>query len=340
MVCLFNQGYSAAELHQAGYGQVRTIHFWNERYRQKPELDSLKDLPRSGRPPLYDGTIRQQVIAFVCQYPDELGWKGLTHWSLRDAAKLMAQYKSDMPEISHETVRRILQSSILKPHRFKYYLKRTDPDFVSKALEIIRLYEQHRLSPGDFDLVCIDELSGLQALQRKYPVLPMKPGFIERREFEYTRHGTRCLMAAFDVGNGHVYGKVTPDRKRQTFIAFLEEVLKWRPDKVLHLIMDNLNTHKGSVIEKWLRTQDGRVHIHYTPFHGSWLNMIEIWFGILKAKCIKRGNFINGDDLAAKIINYIYLWDYYFAHPFNWKFTEEKFLEWYETKCRLLEIIA
>lgn len=190
--------------------------------------------------------------------------------------------------------------------RFKYYLKRTDPDFVAKALEIIKLYEQHRLSPDDFDLVCIDELSGLQALQRKHPVLPMKPGLIERREFEYTRHGTRCLMAAFDVGNGHVYGKVTPDRKGPTFIVFLEEVLRWRPDKVLHLVMD----------------------------------MIEIWFSILKAKCIKRGNFIDGDDLAVKIINYIYLWDYYFAHPFNWKFTEEKFWEWYEKKCRLLKIAA
>lgn len=335
VVCLLQQGYTAKELQEAGYGQARTIQLWYERYRQKPELESLEDRFRSGRPPLYDGTIKQKVIAFVCQYPDELGWKGLTHWSLRDAAKMMVLY-ADLPGISYETVRRILKSSALKPHQVKYYLKRTDPQFVAKALEIIRLYEQHRACPDDFYLVCIDELTGIQALQRKHPFLPVKPGFVERREFEYTRHGTRCLMAAFDVGSGLVYGKVTPDRKRPTFMAFLEEVLQWRPDKKLHLVMDNLNTHKGPAMDDWLRAQGGRVYVHYTPFHGSWLNMIEIWFGILKAKCIKRGDFINGDDLAAKIINYIYLWDYHFAHPFNWNFTEEKFWEWYEKKSQLL----
>ena len=339
MICLLNQGYTAKELQRAGYGEARTIVLWEERYRQKPGLESLEDRLRSGRPPLYDGTIRQKVLAFVCQYPDELGFKGLTHWTLRDAAEMMAIY-AGLPQISYETVRQILKSSALKPHRFQYYLKRTDPDFMAKALEIIRLYEQHRSCPDDFDLVCIDELTGIQALQRKYPLLPVGPGLIERREFEYSRHGTRCLISAFDVGSGLIYGKVTPNRKRPTFMAFLDEVLRWRPDKELHLIMDNLNTHKGPVIGDWLKAQGGRVHIHYTPFHGSWLNMIEIWFGILKAKCIKRGDFINGDDLVSKIISYIHLWDYHFAHPFNWSFTEEKFWEWYKKKSHKFDVAA
>ncbi len=339
MICLLKQGYTLKELHRAGYGQPRTIERWHDRYQQEPDWESLQDKVRCGRPLIYDGAIRQKVIAFACQYPDELGWKGLTHWTLRDAAILMALY-AGLPQISHETVRQILKSSSLKPHRVKYYLKRTDPDFVAKALEIIRLYEQHRNCPDSFDLLCIDELTGIQALQRKHPFLPMQPGLIERREFEYKRHGTRCLMSAFDVGTGLVYGKVTQNRKRVTFMAFLEEVLRWRQDKELHLVMDNLNTHMGPVMEDWLKEQGGRVFIHYAPLHGSWLNMVEIWFGILKGKCINRGDFINGDDLALKIINYIYLWNYHFAHPFNWGFTEEKFWEWYEKKNRKLVLAS
>lgn len=337
IICLTSQGVALKDIEEAGYGQTRTIRIWVDRYVQTPGIDSLKDKPRPGRPPVYDGPIKQKVIAFVCQYPDEWGLTGLTNWSLREVEKFMPQFIGDGFDMSYETIRRILNSSALQPHRVRYYLNRTDPDFVAKALDVIRLYEQQRKNPDSFDLLCIDELSGIQALQRKYPNLPMLPGKVERREFEYIRHGTRCLIAAYDAGNGYVYGNVYPDRKGSTFLGFLNELVIWRSDKELHIVMDNLNTHKGPTIDDWVKCQNGRVFIHYTPFHGSWLNMIEIWFGILKKKCIARGNFESCLELDAKIMNYIYLWDYFFAHPFNWTFTEKRFIEWYEKQCEELQ---
>jgi len=333
-------GASVTELVKAGHGQPRTVQRWIERYRTQPGCASLEDRPRSGRPRVFDGAVRQKVIAFVCQYPDEHGLIGLTHWSLRRIQRLMPGFLGEELTMSHETIRRILDAATLQPHRVKYYLQRTDPEFFSKALAIIRLYDHHRLDPDAFDLVCIDELSGLQALQRRHPRRPMLPGSPERRAFEYIRYGTRCLLAGFDVATGLVFGQVYPDRKRTTFLSFLDELIRWRSDKELHLILDNLNTHKGPDIDQWLARQLGRVHLHYTPFHGSWLNLIEIWFGILKDQCIARGDFHGGDDLTVKIMNFTHLWNYFFAHPFTWRFTEHKFLEWYERKYGSLRLAA
>ena len=164
IICLANQGVTIRDIEEAGYRQTHTTRTWTDRYIQNPGSDSLRDKPRSGRPPVYDGSVRQEVMAFVCQYPDEWVLTGLTHWSLRGVEKFMPQFIGDDFDMSCETIRRILDSTALQSHRVRYYLNRTDPNFVAKAQDVIRLYEQHCENPDSFDLLCIDELSGMQAL--------------------------------------------------------------------------------------------------------------------------------------------------------------------------------
>jgi transposase len=336
-IVLFSQlGYHHDVISRMGYGCERTVAKWINRFSKSKPIASLLDRHRPGRPRCYQGAFRQQIIALACQAPDELGLKGLSHWSLRDIAGFIPRFLKAQSRVSHETVRQILKSSLLKPHRIRYYLCRTDPQFVEKATKILNLYDKHRQDPEAFHLVCFDELTGIQALQRKHPTLPMMPGRIERQEFEYIRHGTRCLMSAFMVASGKVFARVYINRKRPRFMLFLDGLVdSLRDKKQIHIILDNLNTHRGEEIDDWLQSKRGRVLFHYTPFHGSWLNQVEIWFSILKRKCLKRGSFTSTDDLKHNMLRFIGLWNRYYAHPFNWTYTEEKFLRSIEEKEHL-----
>lgn len=336
IVLLGQLGYCQNTISAMGYGCGKTVAKWCHRFNKSNPVASLSDRERHGRPRCYQGAFRQQIIAIVCQSPDQLGLRGLSHWSLRDIAGFIPRFLKSQCRVSHETVRQILKSSLLKPHRIKYYLCRTDPRFVEKASNILSLYDKHRQNPEAFHLVCVDELTGIQALERKHPTLPMRPGKIERREFEYIRHGTRCLIAGFMVATGKVFGRVYTNRIRPKFILFLDGLVNSLQDKKeIHVVLDNLNTHKGKEIDDWLQSKKGRVVFHFTPFHGSWLNQVEIWFSILKRKCLKRGNFISTDDLKHKILNFLGLWNLFYAHPFNWTYTEEKFLRSLEENEKL-----
>ncbi len=219
-------------------------------------------------------------------------------------------------EISFETVRRILKSHHLKPHRIKYFLTRTDPNFFAKAKKVIELY---LTPPEDGVIICVDERTGIQALERKYPGLPMIPGHCQRQEFEYKRHGTFCLIAGLNIKTGRVFGECYERHTNVEFRDFLEKLIDLYPRQKLYIILDNLKTHLHSNVKELLIDND--IEFVFLPFHGSWLNQIEIWFGIINQKCIRRSDFKDKEMGMELVLQFVNTWNTNWAHPFNWKYT-------------------
>lgn len=219
---------------------------------------------------------------------------GSTQWSTR---KLGAHL-----QISHMMVARVWHKHGLKPHRIERYMASNDPDFEQKAADIIGLY----LNPPDHAAVfCVDEKTAIQALDRLDPVLPLSPGRIERHGFEYYRHGTLSLYAAFNTRTGEVLGKTAERHTSAEFVAFLTDILLHQPrGKEIHVIADNLSAHKTQQVQKFLQ-QHPNVHLHYTPTYSSWLNQVELWFGTIERDVIARGVFTSVPDLRKKLMRYI-----------------------------------
>jgi transposase len=219
---------------------------------------------------------------------------GSTQWSTR---KLGAHL-----QISHMMVARVWQKHGLKPHRIERYMASNDPDFEQKAADIIGLY----LNPPDHAAVfCVDEKTAIQALDRLDPVLPLSPGRIERHGFEYYRHGTLSLYAAFNTRTGEVLGKTAERHTSAEFVAFLADILLHQPrGKEIHVIADNLSAHKTQQVQTFLE-QHPNVHLHYTPTYSSWLNQVELWFGRIERDVIARGVFTSVSDLRKKLMRYI-----------------------------------
>ncbi len=219
---------------------------------------------------------------------------GSTHWSSRKLAQHLG--------VSHMMVARVWQRAGLKPHRIERYMASDDPDFETKAADIIGLYVK---PPQHAAVFCVDEKTAIQALDRLDPVLPLSPGRLERHGFEYYRHGTLSLYAAPNTRNGEVVGKTAARHTSQEFVAFLAEVVANQPrGKEIHLIADNLSAHKTKRVEQFLVAHP-RVHLHYTPTYTSWLNQIENWFARIERDVIARGIFTSVKDLARKLMRYI-----------------------------------
>ena len=319
-----------SEVHQ------KTIQRWVCRVE---EGRPLTDLPRSGRPRSFSEAARLTTIAVYCQHRPPL--PGIHMWSLRTAQR----YFKEHPEIiggsiSPATIQRILSEHALKPHRREYYLQITDPDFFPKMDHIIDCY----LNPPR-NLYCFDEFTCIHALKRLTPNLPAAPDQPVREDFDYIRNGTTDLLAFLNPATGRVYGQCTNNHDSHTFCrVFTSHVKIHPPDAVLHYIMDNLGTHfsddfckcvaelsdvpypslgNGAERRKWLQSKDKRIVVHFVPFHASWLNMVEIWFGILKNKCLKYGHFFSVEQLREDIMAFIETWNEFFAHPFTWSYTGE-----------------
>lgn len=270
-------------------------------------LTGLTDAPRSGAPICNGALVKQKLVETACQPP-----QGKTHWDQRGLANALGIGKS--------SVNRYLKALALKPHQYEMWLNSQDPEFEAKRNAIVGLY----LNPpqGNALVISVDEKSAIQAKERLHPDKPMKPGHLLKREFEYVRHGTRSLFAALLVHQGRVIGKMSERRTKEDFLSFMRDLKSALPGQTLHVILDNLNTHKCKEFRDWLEEQKGTVVAHYTPTHASWLNQIECWFSILSRKVLIRGSFSSPQDLCQKIESFIE--DYnQTSSPFKWTYTGE-----------------
>jgi transposase len=268
---------------------AHTVGVWRRRFASD-RMDGLYDEPRPGAP----RQIGDAEIAATVRKTLETLPKGATHWSLRTMAKAVGYAPS--------TIHRIWQAFGLQPHRAETFKLSSDPLFVEKVRDIVGLY----LSPPERAVVlCVDEKSQVQALDRTQPLLPMRPGQVERRTHDYTRHGTTSLFAALDVKAGTVVGKCMPRHRTQEFRRFLDEVERNVPaDLDVHVVMDNYGTHKTRLIRNWFAKRP-RWHVHYTPTSASWINQVERFFALLTDRAIRRGVFRSVADLERAIKAYI-----------------------------------
>lgn len=235
---------------------------------------------------------------------------GSTHWSSR---KLAAELGDG---ISHMTVARIWVKHGIKPHRLEGYLASNDPDFEAKAADVIGLYLH---PPQHAAVFCVDEKTAIQALDRKDPVLPLSPGRAERHGFEYFRHGTLSLYAAFNTRTGEVLGKTAARHTSAEFVAFLTDIVANQPrGKEIHVIADNLSAHKTKAVAEFLATHP-KVHMHFTPTYSSWLNQVELWFAKIERDVIARGVFTSLADLKRKLMRYIRRYNEQ-PKPVKWKY--------------------
>jgi transposase len=223
--------------------------------------------------------------------------------------------------ISPSTVAEILDDAEIRPHRIRSWCHSTDPDFQRKMRDIVKLYVRR---PKGEPVLCIDEKTGMQALSRLRALKLPAPGRDGRRDFEYRRNGTRCLFACFNVGTGRVLGRCTLQRKRVDFLEFMDLVASAYRQRLVHVVVDNLNTHhdtkKVAFITEWNRRHGNRFVFHYTPTHGSWLNQVELWFGIMTRRVLRHGSFRNPDDLVKAIEEFIDEWNTTEGHPFRWTY--------------------
>lgn len=309
MTLLCAEGLTNAEVAARVDLSPQTVHAWRSRWLERG-LEALDDAPRPGAP----RTVTDDRIAEVIKLTLESAPKGASRWSTREMAKATG--------IDRDTISRIWRAFELKPHRSESFQLSTDPNFVEKVRDIVGLY----MSPPDNALVlCVDEKSQIQALNRTQPMLPMRPGQLERRTPEYMRNGTTTLFAALDVATGRVIGKCYPRHRTEEFVSFLREVERQCPkDRVLHLVLDNYATHKAPPVKRWL-AQHPRVHLHFTPTHASWLNQVETFFSILTEKQLKRGNHFNVRELEASIREFLDAQNEQ-PRPFRWTKTADEIL--------------
>ena len=272
-------------------------------------LDGLNDKPKSGRP----RTVRSPEKVAEVIHRTLIKPEGMTHWSTRNMGKETG--------ISHSSVHRIWENVDLKPHRIKTFKYSKDPLLEQKIVDVVGLY----LNPPENALVIsVDEKSQIQALERTRPPLAMKPGSIERQTHDYKRHGTITLFGALKIATGEAIGECYPKHRNIEFRKFLNKLNKEIPTGEIHLIMDNYGTHKHENVEKWFSLHP-RFHRHFTPTSASWMNMIEIWFGILTRKALKRSSFDSVASLVGGIKAYLDVWNRH-PKPFVWTKTSDEIL--------------
>jgi transposase len=239
---------------------------------------------------------------------------GVTHWSSR----LLGRHLG----ISNGTIAAAWREYGVQPWRSETFKFSTDPELVAKVTDVVGLY----LAPPENAVVlCVDEKSQIQALDRTAPMLPMQPGLPERRTHDYRRHGTTTLFAALEIATGAITAACKPRHRHQEFLAFLKQVARAYPGQDLHLVMDNYAAHKRIEVRTWL-AKNPRIHVHFTPTSGSWLNLVEIWFGIIERQAIHRGSFGSVKDLNTKIRTFITGWNDR-RHPFAWTKTADEILK-------------
>ena len=329
------------------------------RHRSTPSLDGGNDMKKTVSMPyriyqdledhrLFPPQDQHTIVALATRPPQETN-QPITHWSLFELQHAVLE-SGIVPAISPSTIWRLLDQAAIKPHLWHYWLNSPDPDFETKMLHIVDLYlKASTLYQKGQVILSVDEKTSIQALERKYPSKPHRPGRPELIEHEYIRHGTRCLTAGFEVATGSVMGLLTDNHPSEIFAEFIAWACQYYSDvSKLHIVLDNLNTHYHADVCKvvsdvcrvkpksldrvvdrraFLCDAKKRVVFHFTPSHASWLNQIEIWFSTLSRKVIKRGSFTSVMDLDTKIIEFIKYYNKRLARPYKWTYTGKPLAE-------------
>jgi transposase len=295
----------------------QTVGKWRSRFLER-RLDGLLDEPRPGTP----RKVGDEEVERVLRLTLESTPRDATHWSTRSLAAEAG--------LSRSTVSRIWRAFALQPHRSETFKLSKDPLFVEKVRDIAGLY----LNPPDRALVlCVDEKSQIQALDRTQPLLPMRPGQVERRTHDYKRHGTTSLFAALDVKTGKVIGEFHRRHRSAEFRKFLDTIDQAVPSFLeVHLVMDNYGTHKTAVIRNWLAKRP-RFHVHFTPTSASWINLVERWFAALTEKQIRRGTHRSVRELETAIKRYLAVTNES-PRPFVWSKTADEILDSVARFCK------
>ena len=293
-----------------------TVRKWRERFRLLPELTSLRDAKRTGRPPSVPMFVRLELIKLACERPADCKLPFRSVWTL--AALQDALARTTRIVLSKTEIRRVLAVEEIRPHHIRLWLHSPDPAFRSKVRAICDLY---LAQPADGDTaLCIDEKTGMQALEHRYPFKAPARGRPGRREFEYRRHGTRTLFAAFNPHTGDVFGECSVKRKAVDLLRFMERVAKRYPTGKVTVIWDNLNIHHGVAWEAFNLRHGDRFRFVYTPIHASWVNQVEIWFSVLARRVLKHASFATAGDLVRAVEGFVAHWNKHEAHPFRWTF--------------------
>jgi transposase len=279
------------------------VNRWRRRFLAD-RIDGLRPRYRGGAPTVLTPGMEARILAKTRQAPPD----GSTHWSTRKLARVL--------EIHHNVVAKAWRRAGLQPHRFERYMQSDDPDFETKAADVIGLYVN---PPQHAAVFAVDEKTAIQALDRLDPVLPLSPGRAERHGFEYYRHGTLSLFAALNTQTGEVVGQTVPRHTSDAFVDFLTDVVAGASRaKEIHVILDNLSTHKTQAVRTFL-VQHPKVRLHFTPTYSSWLNQVELWFSKIERDVLARGIFTSVADLARRIRTYIRRYNRA-AKPIRWSY--------------------
>lgn len=316
IVLWHDDGYPVQEIAAMMGTSKVTVYKWIERYQEggPPALESRKS---TGRPREVPSRVRGRIIALTKVTPPPV--TGLSHWSSHGMSRYLRDHEGI--EVSHNFVSVLWRENGIQPHRQGTFKLSSDPDFAAKVIDVVGLY----LDPPEGAIVLsVDEKTQIQALDRTQPLLPVSFGKTEKRTHDYIRHGTTNLFAALDTGTGEVTGRCFSRRRTREFLKFMDDVAARHPDREAHVILDNLSTHSGPSVRKWL-SEHQNVTFHYTPVGSSWLNQVEIWFGIITRQAIRRGTFGSVRILIQTISSYITSWNEDSA-PFQWTATADEII--------------
>lgn len=289
LILMLAQGHPYSQIRKALGCNGNYISRWKRRFADQ-RLSGLYARHRGRAVEKQTPKMEARILGWTRKAPPD----GSTHWSTRKLAKHLG--------VSHMMVARVWKRASLRPHRLERYMASNDPDFEAKAADIIGLYVH---PPQHAAIFCVDEKSAIQALDRLDPVLPLSPGRAERHGFEYYRHGTLSLYAAFNTRTGEVMGKTAERHTSQEFVAFLSDLVARQPvGRQIHVILDNLSAHKTPRVAAFLADHP-QLHLHFTPTYSSWLNQLELWFAKIERDLIARGIFTSVRDLSRKLMRYI-----------------------------------
>ena len=322
IVLLAEQGLTNGEIAERVGKRRETVGVWRRRFLEK-RIDGLYDEPKPGAP----RTVTDEQVDEVVRLTLEETPAGSTHWSVR----LMA----DRVGLPTTTIHRIWQAFSLQPHRAEHFRLSNDPHFVDKVVDIVGLYMS---PPANAVVLCVDEKSQIQALERNQPVLPMQPGRAEQRTHGYLRHGTTTLFAALNVATGEVIGSLHRRHRTEEFLKFLRTIDENVPAHLdIHLVLDNYTTHKTKRSRSWL-ARHPRFHVHFTPTYSSWLNQVERFFALITERCIRRGVHRSTRALEKDIRSFLKTTNND-PRPFVWTKTADQILSSVQRYCgRVLDV--